>query len=469
MHAGEEMGRDAAKSGEQKTHEAPHPLTQDDELLVCSEWWNATSLETRARRRRRVAEFVLVLTNAVFGASFVSRKRTLEDASPILSLGIMFALALLPVAPLYCRGLRCEDAGKGMWCGFVLFAAFALQQLGLDSTTPQRSAFITAIEFTPLIGWVVTKVPPTLPELFAFAIQFAGVVLITTQGLEDATAEDGSSGGGLNHTQSQSLQQQQQQQQQAAASISAALPLVSIGDGLTFLCAIGFAAHIIAIDVYSNSDTFASINLGQFFWTSVFCFVSAPGAKHSTIPTRARCMMVVEYLGFTELHGIVLDDELRFEPSSAFWRASIFGGVLATGVHFPTSSDHPLCAFFRRNNSCKDWDLPYVQLYPDVFEPWSLMIDWLEQLAYTAVSWSLGFISANRLAIIFALEPVFASLTSYVLHRSPHIANILYASDQIKMGVLAILCWPYLHVDFIVRAKVPFWLLSHTTRLHKRS
>jgi drug/metabolite transporter (DMT)-like permease len=239
----------------------------DENCGSLSAWWNPADRSLRQWRRARVAELVLILVNFVFGSSFVARKDSYNASSPILSLGIMFVFALLPLLPVYLRDVKREHWKPSLFCGTILFASYALQTLGLNQTTPQKSAFITAlyVKLIPIISFLVTFKRPTIVEITGLIIAMLGTYLLTTGG----------------------------------ASL-----VFTLGDILTFLCTVGFAAHTVAIDLLSNADTFASINLGQIFWVAVWSFATAPALEH-----------------------------VQLRPdSSAFWVAEAFGGVLATGI-----------------------------------------------------------------------------------------------------------------------------------------
>jgi drug/metabolite transporter (DMT)-like permease len=187
--------------------------------------------------QRTKAEFVLVLVNAVFGSSFVARKSSYNDASPIMALGVMFVFALLPLLP-YCARLRKEYTRAGVFVGTILFVSFALQSVGLNSTTPQKSAFITAlyVKLVPVVSFVVYRKRPRVVEILGFLIALVGTFLLTTNGSK---------------------------------------LVLQFGDVLTFGCTIGFASHIVALDHYSNEDSLESIAMAQVFWVAVFSLCTA--------------------------------------------------------------------------------------------------------------------------------------------------------------------------------------------------
>jgi drug/metabolite transporter (DMT)-like permease len=92
------------------------------------------------------ATAALLLVSALWGGTFVAIKSGLGDASPLLFVGLRFLFATVAALPL----LRSRAAFRGALragvpLGIVLALAYATQTLGLVTTTPARSAFVTAL------------------------------------------------------------------------------------------------------------------------------------------------------------------------------------------------------------------------------------------------------------------------------------------------------------------------------------
>jgi drug/metabolite transporter (DMT)-like permease len=99
---------------------------------------------------RATALTLLVAVTVLWGSTFTLVKVALADAGPLTFLALRFVLAAVLVAPgLHRReGSFPRPARISPWalaCGVALFAGFALQTTGLATTTPARSAFITAL------------------------------------------------------------------------------------------------------------------------------------------------------------------------------------------------------------------------------------------------------------------------------------------------------------------------------------
>lgn len=192
---------------------------------------------------RRRADAALALNTLIWGATFTLVKSALRDISPLLFLAVRFSLATLALGVLWSAGWRerkPEAAGHfgGILTGIFLFTGFVLQTLGLQYTTPPRSAFLTGLSsvMVPLLGALVYRNKPQALEVLGVLVATAGMALMTLQG-----------------------------------------PAGSIGKGdvLTFLCAIAFAAHIVTVGHYSTKMSFQRLSLAQVATAAVLglgCF-----------------------------------------------------------------------------------------------------------------------------------------------------------------------------------------------------
>jgi len=92
------------------------------------------------------AVVLLIGATCAWGATFVLVKRGLAGSAPLSFLALRFAIATVVLLPLLRRrGLALPRSPWPYACGLTLFVGFALQTAGLVTTTPARSAFITAL------------------------------------------------------------------------------------------------------------------------------------------------------------------------------------------------------------------------------------------------------------------------------------------------------------------------------------
>jgi drug/metabolite transporter (DMT)-like permease len=154
----------------------------------------------------------------IWGATFVVVKEALSDASVFVFLSLRFVLAGALLALMQRRELRKLHAGAlraGAIMGFLMFAGFAFQTVGLTLTTPSKSAFITGF-FVVLVPLFLAGFGRTRISRWIWAGVFtavAGLYFLTVpaSGFSDLNA----------------------------------------GDVLTLFCAALYALHIIAIGHYA--------------------------------------------------------------------------------------------------------------------------------------------------------------------------------------------------------------------------
>jgi drug/metabolite transporter (DMT)-like permease len=184
---------------------------------------------------RRKAEAALVANTIVWGATFVMVKSALVDVSPLLFLAMRFSVAAVCLLAIWRPGWK---GGFSQWRGGVLagtflFGGYLLQTLGLQFTSPPKSAFLTGLAsvMVPLLAMLVYRNRPLVSELLGILTATAGLGLMTLEG-----------------------------------------PLGSMGRGdlLTVLCAVAFAGHIVTVGHYSERMSFETLSVTQVSTAAVW-------------------------------------------------------------------------------------------------------------------------------------------------------------------------------------------------------
>lgn len=173
-------------------------------------------------RGRAIA--LLVITTIIWGATFPVVKGALADAGVWTFLAVRFGLAAVLLASTALR------AGwpRSPWvagCGVALLAGYAFQTWGLVTTTPARSAFITALSviLVPLVEPLVGMARLTWRVVTGAALALAGLAVLLRP------------------------------------EIGAA----SLGDVLTFGCALAFAAHTLLVQRAVRDVDASAVNAWQ--------------------------------------------------------------------------------------------------------------------------------------------------------------------------------------------------------------
>jgi drug/metabolite transporter (DMT)-like permease len=188
-----------------------------------------------------LAYAVLITLSIIWGTTFPLVQGALNFASPMVFLATRFAIATVVFAIIvWPRGHKWDGIllWKGMALGFLLWAGFALQTVGLRYTTAARSGFLTGtfVPLTPLLGWMLFKMKVGYRLWGAVALAFTGVAIMSQP---DA--------GGLNR-----------------------------GDFLTLLCGVSFALQVLLVDRWSRADNLIPLTWLQFFMSMLFSVIALP-------------------------------------------------------------------------------------------------------------------------------------------------------------------------------------------------
>ncbi|MDR1650093.1 MAG: DMT family transporter, partial [Synergistaceae bacterium] len=187
-----------------------------------------------------IADAALVLCALLWGLGFVVMKNALAVYPTWWVLFFRFSGGTLLVGACFFKSivrLTREDLRGGAVIGVFLFLAMGSQSLGLNYTTAGKQAFLTAgyVIMVPLVVWGLRRIFPGWLSIVSSLVCFAGMGLLTSD-----TSE----------------------------------PL-NIGDVLTIVCALFYAAQIIAIGHYSAKGNPMALTFVQMLVTAALSFCSA--------------------------------------------------------------------------------------------------------------------------------------------------------------------------------------------------
>jgi len=167
----------------------------------------------------------LLGVTTLWGATFPVVKGALDHASVGVFLALRFALAWVVMLGSARGQVRPRWDWPAVRSGLALFAGYALQTLGLVSTPPSRSAFLTSFSviLVPLLQWLASGGPPKPRVWVAGALALLGLGLLLRP-----------EGGAA-----------------------------SLGDLFTLLCAVAFAAHVLALAKAVERQHPAAVNTVQ--------------------------------------------------------------------------------------------------------------------------------------------------------------------------------------------------------------
>lgn len=199
---------------------------------------------------RSLAKPMLFSAAFIWGSSFFIMKDTLD------SMPVQYLLAFRFVTGAVLLGLFCRKKWKDftpdyLWRGAVigafLWLGYSIQTYGLAMTTPSKNAFLTAVYcvIVPFLYWLLAGVKPDRYNVLAAVLCVAGIGLVSLTG--DLT--------------------------------------VSPGDALTLLCAVFYAAHIVAVAKVSPGRDIYLLTVFQFAFAGLYALVL--GGITEAFPTQS--------------------------------------------------------------------------------------------------------------------------------------------------------------------------------------
>lgn len=148
--------------------------------------------------RRFAPEGALVLAAFFFGITFPLVHDALADVEPFAYLLLRFSIAVVVLAPFaIVVGRRASPEHRrllwrsGLIAGALLFGGYATQTIGLQTTSPSTSAFITGlyVALTPIIEAIVRRRIPPPGVIGGIILATAGLYLLTGADLSLGTGE----------------------------------------------------------------------------------------------------------------------------------------------------------------------------------------------------------------------------------------------------------------------------------------
>lgn len=200
--------------------------------------------KTKKRDYNKLAKLGLLITAILWGSSLTVVKGATDTFNPNFILMVRFAISAILLAIIFNKKVRKatkDDLKAGFIVGFFLFIAYSSQTLGVTYADPGRSAFLSAsyCVIVPFLSWAATKHRPDKYNMWAAAIAIVGIYLISKSGVEKGT------------------------------SIFNASKEMLLGDGLALLSGILFAAHIVAVKIFTKGKDPIVMTIFQFTGAAV--------------------------------------------------------------------------------------------------------------------------------------------------------------------------------------------------------
>lgn len=254
----------------------------------------------RETARSYLGDLMLLFVAIIWGFGFVAVKIGLNNGmSPFYLMFLRFlvaALILIPFQIKKIKGISLQTLKRGTILGTFLFLGFAFQTIGLDYTTTSKNAFLTGVNviIVPFLTWWITKKKVDIYSIIAAFLCLIGIGLLT---LQDSLS-------------------------------------INIGDLLTLVCAVMFAAHITITSLIAKEEVASTLVWIQMIVGAVLSLVFAIIFKEKLIINISSSIAIL-YLGiFSTLLAFFLQtvgQKFAHATKAAILLSteSLFGALLA--------------------------------------------------------------------------------------------------------------------------------------------
>jgi drug/metabolite transporter (DMT)-like permease len=221
-------------------------------------------MQTLSKRQKALlSDMSLLFVAFVWGGGFVAVKDGLNTMTPMVLMAMRFVIAAIILYGFLHKKIgriTTDDWKKGSVVGVFLFLAFAAQTYGLQFTTASKQGFLTAVYvvIVPLLYWGLYKKKPGIKAFVGSILTITGIGLMSLEG-----------------------------------SLT-----LNLGDSLTLLCAVLFAAHIIAIEYYAKDMNTVRLAFVQIAVAAVLCVIFALAFEPFPRELTPRSWSAILYLAF---------------------------------------------------------------------------------------------------------------------------------------------------------------------------
>lgn len=197
-------------------------------------------IKTIENKYKLKAEFLLLISAIIWGASFPTVKVAMDYVSPHFYLFLRFIITLILFVIIFFKQIR-NIAKKEIYYGFILgiflYLGFIFQTVGIKYTTASNSAFITgfSLALLPFAQYFMIKKTPKIEHIIGIIISIIGLFFLTGYGISK---------------------------------------IINLGDFITILCAVAFTLQIVLLDIFSNKSGYIAIIFGQFIVMTVLSLLS---------------------------------------------------------------------------------------------------------------------------------------------------------------------------------------------------
>jgi len=213
------------------------------------------------RKKSILADMSLLVVAFFWGGGFIAVKDALDNLTPFYIMSMRFSISVIIMLFVFRKKVKSitkNELKVGTLVGLLLFLGFAAQTVGMNYTTAGKNAFLTGtnVVIVPFLYWVISKKKPDVYSLISALLCFIGIGMLTLD-------------GGIH---------------------------IGLGDSLTLICAVFFAAHIVSVGFFIKKMDAILLVIIQLGIAAVFSTIAALIYEPMPQPLSSNTMFAIGYL-----------------------------------------------------------------------------------------------------------------------------------------------------------------------------
>jgi len=213
------------------------------------------------KKKSILADMSLLIVAIFWGGGFIAVKDALDSLTPFYIMTMRFGISVIIMIFIFRKKIKLITRNElkiGTLVGLLLFLGFAAQTVGMKYTTAGKNAFLTGtnVVIVPFLYWVISKKKPDCYSLTSAFMCFIGIGMLTLD-------------GGIH---------------------------IGLGDSLTLLCAVFFAAHIVSVGFFIKKMDAILLIIIQLGIAAVLSTIAALIYEPMPQPLSSNTMFAIGYL-----------------------------------------------------------------------------------------------------------------------------------------------------------------------------
>ncbi|MBW9147958.1 DMT family transporter [Clostridium sp. CM028] len=252
------------------------------------------------KKKSILADMSLLLVAIFWGGGFIAVKGALDSLTPFYIMAMRFSISAIIMLLIFRKKVKLitkNELKVGTLVGLLLFLGFAAQTIGMKYTTAGKNAFLTGtnVVIVPFLYWIISKKKPDTYSLISAFLCFVGIGMLTLD-------------GGIR---------------------------IGLGDGLTLLCAVFFAAHIVSVGFFTEKVDAISLVIIQLGAAAVFSIIAALIYEPMPQSLNSDTIFAISYLAiFSTMIAFIIQNVAQKYTTSThaaiiLCLESVFGSILS--------------------------------------------------------------------------------------------------------------------------------------------